>query len=189
MIEIKKTINLILIFLLLVFVIQTSSSFAAERLISKEQLLTPERITREQVLQLEKMTKEQFEKLPDTAVIDVKGRQITKGQYMSEMNQKAKQDLEKARAELSRKAQADFEAARAKFLQGEKAKLDANNAKVNAEIERLRQKNTESSSRLLSIQNEANQLNTRFRTANPSEKAQIEKRAGELLQQIKQMGY
>jgi hypothetical protein len=83
----------------------------------------------------------------------------------------------------------DFKAAREKFLQDEKAKLDAHNAKVNAEFERLCQKSSESSSRLLSIQNEANQLNTRFKTASPSEKAQIEKRARELLQQIEKLGY
>lgn len=139
MIQIKKLINLILIFLLLGFAIQTSSSFAAERVISKEKLLTPERITKGQALQLEKITIEQFEKLPDTAVIDVKGRQITRGQYMSEAKQKAKQEFEKGQAELSRKSQADFASRRANFLQGEKAKLDAHNAKVKAEIERLRQ--------------------------------------------------
>jgi len=57
-------------------------------------------------------------------------------------------------------------------------------------VESLRQKDADNRSlKLKAIQNEANQLNTRFRTASPSEKAQIEKRAGELLQQIKQLGY
>ncbi len=169
MMQTKKIINSISIFLLLGFVIQSSSSFAAER--------------------LEKMTKEQYEKLPDTAMIDVKGRQITKGQYRSEMKQKAEQRLEKARPVMSGKAKANFEAVRAQFLKDEKAKLDAHNGKVTAEFERLRQGGAESSSRLKAIQDEANQLSIRSRTASPSEKAQIDKRAGELLQQIKQLGH
>jgi hypothetical protein len=163
----EKIISLISIFILLGFLIQSSSSFAAEK--------------------LEKMTKEQYEKLPDTAIIDVKGRQITKGQYRSEIKQK--RELAKARPATSSEAKANFEAARAQFLKDEKAQLDTHNARVNAEFERLRQKSAESSSRLKSIQDEANQLSIRSRTASPSERAQIDKRAGELLQQIKQLGY
>ncbi len=163
----EKIINLISIFLLLGFLIQSSSSFAAEK--------------------LEKMTKEQYEKLPDTAIIDFKGREITKGQYRSEIKQR--KEVAKARPATGSEAKANFEPVRAQFLRDEKAKLDTHNAKVNAEFERLRQRAAETSSKFKAIQDEANQLSIRSKTASQSERAQIDKRAGELLQQIKQLGY
>jgi hypothetical protein len=106
--------------------------------------------------------------------------------------------MRQARAEAEVKAktaaataQAAFEADRAKFLQGQKAKLEAENAKVRAEVSRLRQQRPApaQSPQLDAIRREAGQLLERSKTASPAERAQIDQRAAQLLQQLQQMGH
>jgi len=133
------------------------------------------------VLKGEELTKEQFKALPDSAVIEFKGQQKTKGQIIAEVEQKRKQTL----AKMKNVSKSQFEVTRAKFLQEQKAKIEAANAKAKADFERLKA----NSAKYAAIKQEALQLFNKSKTATPAEQEQIEKRANELLQQLKQMGY
>ncbi len=143
---------------------------------------------------VEQLTKDQFDRLADDEVIDVKGRQINVGELRAKRRQAEAEApaLEKAAAD---KAKADFEAYRTKFLQEQKAKLDAENAKVGEEVTRWRTQHPSPAqptasvgddAQVKAIRDEARQLLERSKTASPAEQEQIERRAGELLQQLEQ---
>lgn len=173
---------------IVISVLQSIPIFGAEKPKGKTQIL--EQKGQPQIFKIEQMTKDQFKALPDSAVIEFKGKQMTKGQFISEMNQKSREMAEKAKAEMKSKRMAEFEARRAKFLQQEKQRITANNAKVRGEFERLKQQASSAKAKqFTAIRQEAIQLNNKSKNANPAEQAQIEKRAEELLRQLKQLGY
>jgi len=135
-----------------------------------------------QVLRADQLTKQQFEVLPDTAVIEFKGQRMTKAQIQAKAT-KSKEAIAKVQA-AARDAQAKFQTRLAQFLQQQQAKLQADNAKAMAEVARLAQ-----SVRLQAIQQEAAQLWQRSQgTLSPAQRVQDEQRAGQLLQQLQQMG-
>jgi ABC-type phosphate transport system auxiliary subunit len=124
------------------------------------------------------ISKEQFKALPDTAVLEVQGRRMTKAQINSE--------LKSLRLKNRRAASpGNLQAVQAKFHKEWLAEINADDAKVKARLANLRQ----NAAKINSIQQETLQLNNRFRTASPAEKQQMEKRAEELLRQLKQLGY
>jgi hypothetical protein len=171
---------------IVISVLQTIPIFGAEKPKGKTQILEQ----KPQIFKIEQMTKDQFKALPDSAIIEFKGKQMTKGQFISEMNQKSREMAEKAKAEIKSKGMAEFEARRAKLLQQEKQRIAANNAKARAEFERLKQQASSAKAKqFAAIRQEAIQLNNKSKNANPAEQAQIEKRAGELIQELKQLGY
>ena len=147
----------------------------------------------EQPLTAEQLTKEQFDRLPDTQPIEIKGQRMTAGGIRAnraKMRQ-ARAEAEAKATAAAAKAQAEFEADRAKFLQEQKARLDTENAKVRAEVARLRQQRPApaQSPQLDAIRREAGQLLERSKTASPAERVQIEQRAAQLRQQLQQMGH
>jgi hypothetical protein len=130
------------------------------------------------VIRGDQLTKQQFEALPDSAVIEFKGRRMTKGQIRAKA---AKSTETMARGQApARAAQARVAARHAQFLQQQQAQLQADNAKAMAEFGRLRQ--------VAAIEQEAAQLFQRSKTAAPAERAQIDQRAAQLLQQLQQLG-
>ena len=144
----------------------------------------------EQPLKAEQLTKEHFDRLSDTQPIEIKGQRMTAGKIRANMRQ-ARAEAEAKAKVAAAKVQAEFEAERTKFLQAQKAKLEAENAKVRAEVTRLRQQQPApaQSPQLDAIRREAGQLLERSKTASPAERAQIEQRAAQLIQQLQQMGH
>jgi hypothetical protein len=138
--------------------------------------------------------REQMKMLPDTAVIEFKGRRTTAGEIRAKMRLPANVAEVRTKAVAAQlqanasQAQARFAAARAKFLQQQQAKLQADNAKAMAEFTRLRQGGAARAAQLDAIEQEAGQLFHRSKTASPAERGQIEQRAGQLLQQLQQVG-
>lgn len=143
-----------------------------------------------QVFKIEQITKEQFKTLPDNAMVEFKGRQMTKRQFIAESEQKAKEIAQGHKAQAEAKGKAEFEARRAKFLQEEKQRIAANNAKARAEFLRLKQHaSSAQAQRVSAIRQEAIQLNIRAKNASPAELEQIDKRAGQLIHELNQLGY
>jgi hypothetical protein len=140
-----------------------------------------------QVIRGDQLTKKQFEALPDTAVIDLKGQRMTKAQIRIKAAT-SQQAIAKAQ-DAARQAEAQFAQRRIKFEQRQQAKLQADKAKAMAEFTRQVQAGTTPQTRQLeAIQGEAAQLYERSKHASPSEQAQIDQRARQLLQQLQQMG-
>lgn len=133
-----------------------------------------------QVVSGERLTKQQFEALPDNALIEFKGQRATKASI------RAREAQNRATAErmnaLARQTRAEFEQRRIQFGQQRKAKLEADRAKAMAEFARLNQAN---SRQIKAIEVEAAQLQERSKRASTAEKARIEERAYQLLQQLR----
>ncbi len=154
-----------------------------------------------QIYKTEQLTKEQFKALPDNAVIEHKGKRETKKQYVAEQEQVAKARHEQIMKHIDAKYRATGDAQRAKFVKIRKDQIEANNARLMAKIkaENTKRKQvasrTQPSSKALSpqyiaIQKEALQLYARSQKATtPDERKQIDQRAGQLVQQLKQMGH
>jgi len=134
----------------------------------------------EQPLKAEQLTREQFDRLPDTQPIEMKGQRTTAGEIRTKMKQ-ARAEAEVKMKAAAAQAQAGFEADRVQFLQAQKARLDAENAKVRQQRPAAAQ-----SPQFDAIRREAGQLLERSKTASPAERAQIEQRAAQLLQQLRQ---
>jgi hypothetical protein len=88
-----------------------------------------------QVIRGDQLTKQQFEALPGTAVIEFKGRRMTKAQIQAKAA-KSTEATAKAQA-ADRAGQARVQHRLAQFLQQEQAKLQADNARAIAEFKRL----------------------------------------------------
>jgi hypothetical protein len=140
-----------------------------------------------QVVRGGQLTKQQFEVLPDTAVIEFKGQRMTKAQIQAKAA-KSQEAMAKGQA-VARQTEAQFEQRRIQFEQQQQARLQTDNAKAMAEFTRQSQVSaTPHAWQLEAIQEEAAQLFERSKRASPAEQAQIEQRAGQLLQQLHQLG-
>lgn len=132
-----------------------------------------------QVVTGDHLTKQQFEALPDIALIDFKGRRMTKASIRAREAQ-SRDTAEKVQA-LARQSRVEFEQRLIQFEQQRKKKLEIDKAKSMEEFARLGPTNSQ---QLKSIEVEAARLHERSTRASPAEKAQIEQRANELLQQL-----
>lgn len=126
----------------------------------------------------DQLTKKQLLTLPDTAVIEVQGRRMTVGQIKTRAAQRHTELEAKSRA-WALQAQSRFAARRAQSVQRQQATWAANRIKANAEVARLRQ--------VAAIQAEAAQLFHRSSRAAAGERAQIDQRAAQLVQQLRQL--
>lgn len=127
---------------------------------------------------------ERLQQLPESQVIESKGKRVTVG----EVKKLLRADFEKAAAKAKTartESQAKLTALQSKLTTGRKAKFDADRGKALAEVSRLEQAggSTQGSPRE-AIEKEAQQLYQRSKTASAAEKAQIDKRANELLRQL-----
>ena len=146
----------------------------------------------QQVVNLEQMGKQMPKKeyraklksMPDNTPVESKGQRITLG----EVRAKEKQMVAAAAAKMKAAAaqsKVKFDEYTARFNEKQQAKLKADNQKVNAEFARLNQGGgSGQDSRRAAVENEARELSQRYKTASPAEKAQIDRRAGELLRQL-----
>jgi len=90
----------------------------------------------ERVYDAKQLTREQFDRLQDTAVIDVRGARFTARDLRAKARRNAQALQERLRA-VRGKAQAQAAAFRATFLQEEKTRLEAENAQRRAGFGRL----------------------------------------------------
>jgi len=139
-----------------------------------------------QVIKVESLTKDQFKALPDNAVIEVKGVQMTKQQLIALQKQKRNELVKLTKTDM---AKPQFEAAKTKFYQGQQNKLNSENARVKATFDSQSQLNSSNAVKFTSIQKEAMELSNKSKNATPEQQQQIEQRAKELVDQLKQMGY
>jgi hypothetical protein len=138
---------------------------------------------------LSQLTKEKFEALPGTAVLEIEGKRITKQQYTADIQREMTRsksellNLEASGGKALDKKNADLRAS-------QMARINERNAKIIGKAEPLRKAAIERRSKLEAIQKEAHDLYNKAKTTQtPEAKAQIDKRAGELLIQLKQLGY
>jgi hypothetical protein len=140
-----------------------------------------------QVIKIERLTKDQFNALPDNAVIEVNGVQMTKQQLIMANKQKKNELINQLKLNVPK---TQVEAAQTKFLQEQKNKLDAENARIKSAFEsQVKLTGTDSTAKFTAIQKEAIELFTKSKNATPAEQQQIEQRAKELTEQLKLMGY
>jgi hypothetical protein len=85
----------------------------------------------ETVYQAKQLTPEQFRRLPDSAVIEVRGKRFTAGELRA-IERRNAGALKASKGAATKQPRLEAQAQRAKFLQGEKAKLNAENAKIRA---------------------------------------------------------
>ncbi len=138
-----------------------------------------------QVYKNEVLTKDTFRTLPDSAVLEVNGQHVTKGDLLA----RAVKAHESAAAQFRgfiAQANGNLQRKRAAFRQQQTAGLEEANARVWAEVARLKQAEASAAQAAASdpIHKEAAELHQRYQGASPSERAQIEQRAGQLLRQL-----
>jgi hypothetical protein len=141
-----------------------------------------ERASRPQTVSGERLTKQQFEALPDSTLIDFKGRRMTKAGIRAREAQ-SRETAEKAEA-LARQSRMEFQQQLIQFEQQRKTKLEIDKAKAMGEFARRSEAH---SPQLKAIEVEAVQLQERSKRASPAEKARIEQRASQLLQQVQEL--
>jgi len=132
-----------------------------------------------QVVSGDHLTKQQFEALPDIALIDFKGRRMTKASIRAREAQ-SRDTAEKVKA-LARQSRVEFEQRLIQLEQQRKTKLEIDKAKSMGEFARL---GPADARQLKAIEVEAAQLHQRSTRASPAERAHIEQRANKLLQQL-----
>jgi len=138
-----------------------------------------EAVSSPQVVSGDRLTKQQFEALPDSALVEFKGRRMTKASIRAREVQ-SRESAEKAQA-LARQSRMEFKQQLIQLEQQRKMKLEADRAKAMGEFARRSQAH---SPQLKAIEVEAAQLQERSKRASPADKARIEERANQLLQQV-----
>jgi hypothetical protein len=145
-----------------------------------------------------RMTRQQFEALPPDHVLDLGGQRVTKRQVLARIEQRRaalKNHLETQAAQQA----AAFQSQRTALLKEQAAKLEAGNAKTRQQFASLRvsgagparttggTRSPASSAQIQAIEREAAELYAASKTASASERARINKRAAELLQQLQRV--
>jgi hypothetical protein len=141
------------------------------------------------VYKAEQLSRQRFKTLPDSAVIERNGQRMTKAQIRAQAVRQ--QGAAAAQMEAAtRQFQARVEQRRAQFLQRQQAQLAADNAKaMEAATRRLQADSTRQAGPRDAIEREAAQLFNRSRAATTADdRAQIERRATDLLRQLQQLG-
>lgn len=139
-----------------------------------------------------------LKKLSDHDVVEVAGRQMTKAQFVSEIGKKSQRARARVKGENATQSQARFETLRSQFEAQQNTELESENMRVRAQFARVAQQwgpagasqvaRRQPLSERESIRREAVELIRRSGAASPAERAEIEKRAQQLLQRAKQVG-
>lgn len=141
-----------------------------------------EATTSPQVVSGDRLTRQQFDALPDSALIEFKGRRTTKASIRAREAQS--RDAARKVQALAQQSRAEFQQRLVQFEQERKAKHETDKAKATGEFARLSRANSQ---QLKAIEAEAAQLQERSKRASPAEKGQIEQRAEQLLQQLQSL--
>jgi len=111
---------------------------------------------------------------------------MTKQQIIALKMQKKNEPISRPKTDM---AKPQFEAAKTKFLQGQQNRLNAENARVKGAFDSQTKLNSSKAAKFTSIQKEAMELSNKSKNSTPEQQQQIEQRAKELVDQLKQMGY
>jgi hypothetical protein len=147
------------------------------------------------LLKWEQLTNQQFHRLPDGQPILHQGKQTTLGVLRAEWKTKMQQSAAKAKGGAAQ-AKSKFKALENKALQDLQTKQAAEGAKAKAELARLGQEEggvpvgrAATDPAFDRIRQEAIQLYKNSKNArSAAEKARIEERAKQLLEQLRRMG-
>ncbi len=136
------------------------------------------------VIAADGLTKQSLAALPDNAVLEHKGARFTKADFVSRA-MKGHADAAARRQALAAQDRAKFQAYRAKFYSDQRARLQQKNAAFGAEVGRRRQAlAVQMTPQRQALHREAFDLIGRAQHASPAEKAQLNTRAGQILQQL-----
>ena len=135
-----------------------------------------------QVVSGDRLTRQQFDALSDSALIEFKGRRMTKASIR--VKEAQSRDSAKTVQALAQQSRAEFQQRLVQYEQERKAKHETDKAKATGEYARLSQANSQ---RLKAIEAEAAQLQERSKRASPAEEGQIEQRAEQLRQQLQSL--
>lgn len=154
----------------------------------------------QRALEWETLTERQFKELPDSQPILFEGKRTTLGDVRLKMREwrqqaaarraQAETRAKTAHAAALSRAQASIRA----FEQEQQRKIAADTALMQGELARLRQQyrdtpsSTRSSAQIERIRQEAIDLNRRMRTASPTQREALNRRAGELLDELQKLG-
>lgn len=130
---------------------------------------------------LSQLTKATFKALPGTALINFKGQQMTKSQFLAMLAR----DRAAFMLRLKAKADAQFAKSNQLLLLTRRASVGRLNVADQAKFASWRSKRlTLNPSNLAAIKAETDALKLKAQTATPQEQAQIEQRAAQLLGQL-----
>lgn len=138
-------------------------------------------------LKLSDLTKEKFAALPDSALLDVNGKPMTKGQLKADGQAKLKIAIDKAKA-AGQKLKAEVEAENAKLMEDEKGKIAASNARIMADSEKKRGGGI-SGKELAEIKAEIERMKLSYPNASESERKKLDRRATALVEMLTKAGY
>ncbi len=137
-----------------------------------------------QAVKPDALTKQQFDALPDSAVLDHNGARLIKGEFRTRQ-MKGQADAQARLQALAAQDRAKFQEYREKFLQSQQAKLQQKNATFRAEVARRKQAlAAQMTPQHQALLREAFDLVGRARSAPPPERAQIDQRAAEIVEQL-----
>jgi hypothetical protein len=135
------------------------------------------------VTPLEQIDKAGFERLPDDAQVEVKGRRLTKREYLAETESTAQHREERLAERLRARIPEQIERQRVRFVEEERAQLAARNAEVEAALTAWLQSHAAElvkATRMAPLQEEIAQLYRRYAEAGPEERERLTERAEEL---------
>lgn len=131
----------------------------------------------------DRIDKAAFERLPDDAPIEVKGRRLTKREYLAETERAARRREERLAERLRARIPEEIERQRVRFVEEERAQLAARNAAVDAALTAWLQSHAAElvqATRMVPLQEEIAQLYSRYPEAGPEERERLQQRAEEL---------
>jgi hypothetical protein len=158
---------------------QSGPSRAQDVGAARPQLIKTDALTEQQF-------RRQFRRLPDAAVIEIEGRRATVGELRAESVRRQREAAARLEA-ATRQARAAVESRRLELERRQQAQLEADNARALAEFSRLTAApDAARAQRFEAIREEASRLRARAPRASPAERARIEARAAELLEELRQ---
>jgi hypothetical protein len=142
--------------------------------------------------------RDRFKKLSAEDVIEMKGRRMTKAQFLDAMGKKIRDAQARVESKDTAGSRTRLETLRSQFIAQQNAELAQENERTRANFARVagqwqaagrsRAASTKPISAKESIRREAADLIRRSRTASADERADIEKRVQELVRRAKRIG-
>lgn len=142
----------------------------------------------DRVIQLDRTSTRELRSMPDNQRIRVKGREMTVGEYRRRLKKEQMQATAKLRRSRGKGTRVNIAALQKAFDEKEEARLKSANAKVAAELAKLRQRGSPgdgNGTRVAEIRKEAAEIQARTRGggATPQDKA----RAQQLFQEYQEL--
>jgi len=137
------------------------------------------------MLKIEQLTKADFDKLPESALLDIQGRRLPKSEFLAER----KRALDAVAARLQGASATELAGFQDEIRRLDGSVVEAENAKVRAEVAKLRADSGKAvaTGDLDALRRAAIDLRSRYRSASLAERIEIEKQAADLLRKVREM--